>query len=152
MHQHLNEKDTIIRELHNLLDDYTDWSVQWDWVLANDHRPKMTSGLTRDTSLRRSKVLTRYLVYLAMTNRFLIAIDPQSASYAESAAVTAATWIVQIAEPQTVDSVPGVGMKLALLLGQSILSTTSQWSQPELLQTIEPEIFKGWCEMIGRTT
>lgn len=153
MHQNLVEKDAIVSELHSLLDDYTDWSVKWDWVLEDeDHSQKTTSGLARETYLRRSKLLTRYLVYLAMVNRFLIAIDPRSASYAESGAVTAAKWIVQIAEPQTADSVPGVGMKLALLLGRSILLTTAQWSEPDLLETIQPEIFKAWCDMIGRAT
>ncbi|KEF63318.1 uncharacterized protein A1O9_01295 [Exophiala aquamarina CBS 119918] len=152
MHRNLVEKDTIVSELHSLLDNYTDWSVKWDWVLEEEHHQNTTCGLARETYLRRSKVLTRYLVYLAMVNRFLIAIDPRSASYAESAAVTAAKWIAQIAEPQTVDTVPGVGMKLALLLGRSILSTTAQWSQPDLQETIQPEIFKSWCDMIGRAT
>lgn len=152
MHQNLVEKDEIVSEIHRLLDNYTDWSVQWDWVLEDEDPKAIKTGLARDIYLRRSKVLTRYLVYLAMVNRFLIAIDPRSASYAESAAVTAAKWIVQIAEPQTVDSVPGVGMKLALLLGKSILSTTTQWSQPELQETIQPDVFKGWCSMIGRAT
>lgn len=152
VHQDLTEKSTIVGELHSLLDDFTEWSVNWDWVLAGDHHEKATSALKRDTALRRSKLLTRYLVFLAMTNRFLIAIDPGSASYAESAAVTAAEWIVQIAEPQTTDSVPGVGMKLALLLGRSIISTTSEWSQPDALPTLEPKIFKSWCGMLGRPT
>lgn len=152
VHQDLTEKSTIVGDLHSLLDDFTEWSVNWDWVLAGDHHEKATSALKRDTALRRSKLLTRYLVFLAMTNRFLIAIDPSSASYAESAAVTAAEWIVQIAEPQTTDSVPGVGMKLALLLGRSIISTTSEWSQPEALPTLETKIFKSWCGMLGRPT
>ena len=150
MEQSLEDKDSIVLELHSLLDQYADWNSEWDYILNKEIDHDAKNGHSADSVLRKVKALMRYLVFFALANRFLTAIDPRAASYTEDAATTAASWIVRVAGPQKADTIPGVGMKLSLALGQSILATTDKWSEPELLDTIKPEIFTNWCKMIGR--
>ena len=79
MQQRLEEKIALMARLHILLEDLTAWGAHL----------RSEDGTFRTHYARRhyKSTTTRYLVYVALANRFLIAIDADSASVTETKAI-----------------------------------------------------------------
>ncbi|KAF2469835.1 uncharacterized protein BDR25DRAFT_343509 [Lindgomyces ingoldianus] len=159
MTQQHDQREEIISKLRDLLSNYSRWYTKWNHELRISEAPEeQTAFLNNPTLLQRIGTLTRFLAYLALTNRFLFAMRPDPASGAEEEATRAAARVIQLAELLGADSVPKLRMKIALRIAHSIQETAQDWSNPELqysqgfFETVEPSLFVAWCSLLGRAT
>lgn len=159
VNQCFDQKEEIVNELAGLLDKYSKWYARWDQELTVGLDFEMQRPLfDDDASLQRAEVFTRSLAFMALTNRFLFALDPDQFSVAENEATSAASRVVQLGESVGTDSVQKLRIRVAMKIAWSILTTTQQWSERELSPlaeqggTINPQIFSAWCALLGRVT
>lgn len=157
MNQQYRQREEVLDELHLLLDNYERWYAEWASELQVPQDPELHNLLHDDlVLLRKVQVLTRYLSYLSLTQRFICAMEPDPASNAELEASTAASQVIRLAESLRSDSVPKLRISNALRIARSIQGTTQQWSSPEVRSsspaTIAPQIFSAWCSILDRPT
>ena len=157
--QRLQEKEAIVGGLRNLLVNLSKWSVRWESSLIGAADLEV-DGPCSELVSSREQCLTRYLAYLAFTNRFLVAIHPPAAAVAEKIAIVAATRIIQLTETQAADPISKLSTRVAFKIACSIQATAEQWSRATIMArsrslkasgTVDPDMFSSWCALIGRT-
>ena len=149
-------QDQLVNCLRDLIDRLSKWRFRWEKYLANDSDPEPGSGLSSAHSVRRQYLLTRCLTYLALAYRFLCAIESTLGALAERNALEAASDIALVSQTHDLDTVSGLGLRLADKVAQSIQGTAADWSYSMSLrtssnsQTIDAATFSSWCALLGR--
>jgi hypothetical protein len=96
LQNHVSVQDTeIVNELSALLERYVKWRENWEEGLLRDDFPNVD-----DATLAKAgpTIYPQYLAFWALTNRFLLAVQPHRAPEAENNAINAALRIVEFAE------------------------------------------------------
>ncbi|KAK5035413.1 hypothetical protein LTS07_002851 [Exophiala sideris] len=154
--QRSHPQDELVRSLRDLIDELSKWGARWNKYLPNDSDPETRVRVSSTESARRRHLSTRYLTFLALANRCLCAIEPASGAFAEQNAFDAASAIALSLEVPNLDTVSGLGLKLADRVAQSIQDTAADWSYSMSLrtlsnsQTIDAETFSSWCVLLGK--
>ncbi|ETI27203.1 hypothetical protein G647_09886 [Cladophialophora carrionii CBS 160.54] len=142
-------------ELSALLDRYTSWREKWEASLVRDdfpvpHDPTTTLATAGPT------IYPQFLAFWALTNRFLLAIQPHKAPFAETNAMDAALRILEFDRLRQTDSVIDRCRTFSVSIGRSIAQTTTEWTMQQNIShewgTIEPAVFLRWNTLLGRTT
>ena len=153
LHHHLPDRRTkLAEELCALLDRYSKWREKWEESL-------LSAGLAsvNDAVLARAAptIYPQYLAFSALTNRFLVAIQPHRAPVAETNAINAALRLIEFDRLRRIDSVTDLCRSFSVSIGHSIKQTTMEWTMQQYVaretQTVEPAVFLRWNTILGRT-
>ncbi|KAI1629232.1 hypothetical protein EDD37DRAFT_644991 [Exophiala viscosa] len=154
--QRLQPQDQLVNCLRGLINALSNWADYWEKHLSNDGDSETRTGLSSTESARGRYLLTRYLTFLALANRFLCAIEPTLGAIAERNALEAASEIAFVSQTHDLDTVSGLGLRLADKVAQSIQDSAADWSYSMSLRTlsesrtINVETFSSWCALLGR--
>ncbi|KIW88377.1 uncharacterized protein Z519_10946 [Cladophialophora bantiana CBS 173.52] len=148
----------IAAELCALIKEYSEWREKWEEILVGSGNSGHDSSYTDEAALAGAgpTIYPIFLAFWALTNRFLVAIQPSRAPGAETNAINAALHIIEFDRLRETDSVIDLCRTFPASIARSIKLTTSEWSMQEHVsrtsQTIEPRIFLYWCTLLGRAT
>ena len=146
-------------ELSVLLDRYRKWREKWEQsLLLGSHSPNSDDGYAIDDltlATAGPTIYPQYLAFFALTNRFLLAIQPHRAPEAEINAINAALRIIEFDELRQADSVTDLCRTLSVSIAHSIKATTMEWTMQQYVTrtglTVEPAVFLRWNSMLDRT-
>ncbi|EXJ61641.1 hypothetical protein A1O7_02070 [Cladophialophora yegresii CBS 114405] len=139
-------------DLSALLDRWCKWREKWEGSLVGDDFPTL-----HDTTLATAgpTIYSQFLAFWALTNRFLLAIQPHRASVAETNAVDAARRILEFDRLRQADSVIDRCRTFSVSIARSIEQTTTEWTIQQNVshewRTIQPAVFLRWNTLLGRT-
>ncbi len=140
-------------ELCDLLDRYSNWRDKWEQSLVGDDFPAVDDATLATAG---PTIYPQYLAFWALTNRFLLAIQPHRAPVAETNAINAALRIIEFDQLRTVDSVTDLCRSFSVSIARSIKLTTMEWTMQQYAshesQTIDPAMFVRWNKLLGRAT
>jgi hypothetical protein len=139
-------------ELSALLDRYTLWREKWEESLVGDDFPFLNATTLTTAG---PTIYPQFLAFWALTNRFLLAIQPHRAPVAETNALDAASRILEFDRLRQTDSVTDLCRTFSVSIGRSIKQTTTEWTKQQFLsresQTIDPAVFLHWNTLLGRS-
>ncbi|OAL18002.1 hypothetical protein AYO22_11158 [Fonsecaea multimorphosa] len=155
----LEQITRIADELSALIEEYSKWRDEWEVTLIGRRNSGLDGNHHTEEVASTRPIPTVYAIFMAfwaLTNRFLVAIEPQRAPLAEMNAVNAALSINEFDRLQETDSVTDLCRTFSASIARSIKLTTLEWTTYQGIrrssQTIEPRIFLRWCAMMGRVT
>ncbi|OAP64151.1 hypothetical protein AYL99_00123 [Fonsecaea erecta] len=149
---------SIADELSALIEGYSNWRGKWEAILLNGGKPVPDGTRADEVPLARTipTIYHIFLAFWALTNRFLVAIQPAQASGAETNALNAALRIIELDQRQETDSVTDLCRTFSAGIARSIKLTTLEWATHQVVchtsETIEPRLFLHWCSLLGRAT
>jgi len=148
VHRGSEEMPLVVEDLCILLRSCIDWAAEWDATANNGEADRCYEYYPSF----KTAISAKYLAYFAMWNRLLVAVSPSFWPAAEQGALRAATKVMWLTSHRSSPSVSGLGIVLARKVAESILTTTSQWSDPESYVSgmIKSSIFSDWCALLGR--
>ncbi|KIW30844.1 uncharacterized protein PV07_02537 [Cladophialophora immunda] len=148
----------IADELSALIEEYSKWREKWEAILIGSGNLGNDGNHNGEVALT-GPVPTIYPIFLAfwaLTNRFLVAVQPQRAPVAEANAINAALRIIELDRLQETDSVTDLCRTFSASIARAIKLTTLEWSLQQGVrrtsETIEPRIFLRWCALLRRLT
>ncbi|EXJ66609.1 uncharacterized protein A1O5_10280 [Cladophialophora psammophila CBS 110553] len=148
----------VAAELCALIEEYSKWREKWEAILVGSGDSGHDGSCTDEAALTGAgpTIYPIFLAFWALTNRFLVAIQPSRASVAEANAINAALRIIEFDRLRETDSVTDLCRTFSASIARSIKLTNLEWSVQQRVsrtsQTIEPRIFLRWCTLLGRAT